>query len=64
MSNEPRDIKEMLTEDEYQVTVKYDDRPQFNCFVVVGDHCVGFGQTPAEAMNEWADEMSHYGPYP
>ena len=62
--NNPLDkTRQMFTENEYGIFIKYDDRPNFNCYVVYDSDCVGFGATPEEALSEYIDEQLHHGPY-
>ena len=55
--------RQMFTDNEYGVFIKYDDRPDFNCYVVYDSDCVGFGATPEGALSQYIDEQLNHGPY-
>ena len=61
MSNQIIRTRELFTENEYGVTIKYDDREKYNCYVVLDENCVGFGNTPEEALSQWVDEFLEFG---
>ena len=55
-------IQELLTDNEYQVTVKFDPRPDNDCYVVFDENYVGFGEMPEEALGDWIGQLLEYGP--
>lgn len=55
-------IQKLLTDNEYQVTIKFDPRSDNNCYVVFDEYYVGFGETPEGAMGDWIAELLEHGP--
>ena len=64
MSNPIEVTRQMFTENEYKVFIKYDNSPQYQCYVAYDSNCVGFGQTPEDALSEWIQQYLEHGQWP